>query len=894
MANTIQIKRSSGNNAPSTLSRGELAYAEGSDSLFLGKGSGTAAVTAILTNAATQFGTANKIEFNGLSDQNKIYFPDNLQTAFEFREGSGTNAGNQYLYFDTTNSNERIVYKQPSHFLQSITLGETGTAGAVYDFKAWGGTTGAFVDFVQWDADAGKLVIVGNSSGADGTALDVTGSVGIAGNITHTGNVNQTGNYTISDYIKVADGKKVQWSNSGDFISGTTGKVTIGAQNSIQLSLSSTGGSVGIDTNSMPIHIAASTADLDLSSLDVDATGDIALDSSAGNLNLHATTGTGGLIVRDGLLIQGTKGTIGFGSNGLDIDTVNSLSLDAANSSNLTVTAAAATGVTIDVEASNSGAGDAQINIGTGTGANDARIVNITGANGTAAIAGDIDVEGDVKLSVNKTVSWNYDGAGGTAGTSSIVGNATSLTIDGEDTVNVNADEAINLNASSGGTVNITANEVDISGNLDVEGDVFMAEQKYIYWTNSNQYIKAGTAGGGDLTVSTPSDINISTNSTSGTVGITANTLNVSNNLDIEGDIILTNGETINWAGTSGQIKGTNGILEISQANKLYGTSATVGLNATTLLDLDGTSVDIDAGTNGMALDSQGGISLDAATDSNFSVSGSNGSSAIALDIQVDNASTGGRSINIGTTGTTGIDINIGNVASTVTMGNDLVVTGDLTINGDTTTVSTSQIQVEDTLLQLAKGNNTTDTLDIGFVGRYGSAGTAGTSTMWAGLIRDASDNKFHLFKDTQEDLNTASTVDTTTGGTSGFALADMVANGLYANDFDVHVAGNVTLFDTVGNNTLTIGTGTSGTVHVGAISTNTPMGVASGGMGVGSVGTNGLVYGNGTDPLGITAAGQWDGSTHGTSGTNGMGEILSVNSSGVPTWTNSIDGGYY
>jgi hypothetical protein len=60
---------------------------------------------------------------------------------------------------------------------------------------------------------------------------------------------------------------------------------------------------------------------------------------------------------------------------------------------------------------------------------------------------------------------------------------------------------------------------------------------------------------------------------------------------------------------------------------------------------------------------------------------------------------------------------------------------------------------------------------------------------------------------------------------------------------------------------------------------------VGSGGTGVTSLTTNGILYGGTT--VGVTAAGTWD-------STNSTGQLLSVNASGVPTWTNTVDGGGY
>jgi hypothetical protein len=103
---------------------------------------------------------------------------------------------------------------------------------------------------------------------------------------------------------------------------------------------------------------------------------------------------------------------------------------------------------------------------------------------------------------------------------------------------------------------------------------------------------------------------------------------------------------------------------------------------------------------------------------------------------------------------------------------NDLTVTGDLTVNGTTTTVNTATLSVEDPLIQLANANNTTDSIDIGFVGLYD---TSGTQDLYCGLFRDATDGVFNLFVDSQEDLSTASTVNKlATGYTRGTLDANL------------------------------------------------------------------------------------------------------------------------
>ena len=51
MANTIRIKRSTGSSAPTTLENAELAFSEGSNTLFIGIGTGGAGGSATTIEA---------------------------------------------------------------------------------------------------------------------------------------------------------------------------------------------------------------------------------------------------------------------------------------------------------------------------------------------------------------------------------------------------------------------------------------------------------------------------------------------------------------------------------------------------------------------------------------------------------------------------------------------------------------------------------------------------------------------------------------------------------------------------------------------------------------------------------------------------------------------------
>jgi hypothetical protein len=150
--------------------------------------------------------------------------------------------------------------------------------------------------------------------------------------------------------------------------------------------------------------------------------------------------------------------------------------------------------------------------------------------------------------------------------------------------------------------------------------------------------------------------------------------------------------------------------------------------------------------------------------------------------------------VNIGTGGaassTTNVNIGSSN-GGTVTVNSNMTVSGDLTVSGTTTTVNSSTLSVQDPLIFLANNNGSTDAVDIGFYGLYD---TSGSQDLYTGLFRDASDDKYKLFKS----LQAAPTTTVNTGGT-GYAVATLVA------DLEGKVSG---LTVTTSTGTLTIANG--------------------------------------------------------------------------------------
>ena len=224
-------------------------------------------------------------------------------------------------------------------------------------------------------------------------------------------------------------------------------------------------------------------------------------------------------------------------------------------------------------------------------------------------------------------------------------------------------------------------------------------------------------------------------------------------------------------AGTGLTGGGTSGDVTV---NVIGGTGITANAN-----DIAITNTGVSAGDYGSAtavptftVNAQG--QLTAAGTASISTSFD-----IAADTGTTNAVAGGETLTISGTSN---EVTTAVSGNTVTVGlpDDVTIAGNLTVNGTTTTVDTTNLEVSDPLFALATGNNSADSVDIGFYGLYD---TSGSQDLYAGFFRDASDSgKWKLFKDSQ-------TVPTTTvnTGATGYAVGTLVAN------IEGNVTGNVT-----------------------------------------------------------------------------------------------------
>ena len=194
------------------------------------------------------------------------------------------------------------------------------------------------------------------------------------------------------------------------------------------------------------------------------------------------------------------------------------------------------------------------------------------------------------------------------------------------------------------------------------------------------------------------------------------------------------------------------------------------------------------------------------------------------------------------------IETSVSGTTITVGLPNDVVIAGNLTVNGTTTTVNSTTVTVDDKNIELGAVASPTD------------AGADGGGI----TLKGTTDKTFNW-------------VDATDSWTSSEHM-----NLLTGKEYKIN--GTTVL----SNNTLGSGVTSSSLTSVGTIASGTwaatDVGVAHGGTGVSSLTTNGILYGGTT--VGVTAAGTID--------ANGIGQILSVTTGGVPAWTDTLDGGTF
>ena len=246
-----------------------------------------------------------------------------------------------------------------------------------------------------------------------------------------------------------------------------------------------------------------------------------------------------------------------------------------------------------------------------------------------------------------------------------------------------------------------------------------------------------------------------------------------------------------------------------------------------------------------------------------------------------------------------------------------VIIKGDLQIDGTTTTVNSASMSVNDPTIELgdpttvltltasATSGATVLTVDrvVGLnVGDDITGTNIANSTNIASIDTGAktitldqaitgnidSGGTITAVRDASDGLDRGVKVHYHTGSAAqfGFFGYDRTggADGNGAWTFIENATDTGTVFGVTGNR---------GTVVLGDLELDTDLEVQYGGTGVSTFTQYGIPYGDGTNPLSVTAAANMASPGTGTDATTSF-QVLTVTAGGVPVWTDTLDGGVF
>jgi len=245
---------------------------------------------------------------------------------------------------------------------------------------------------------------------------------------------------------------------------------------------------------------------------------------------------------------------------------------------------------------------------------------------------------------------------------------------------------------------------------------------------------------------------------------------------------------------------------------------------------------------------------------SNFSVAHASGNTVVGGTLQVNG------------------NVTLGNQSGdTVQTQGNLTVGGNLTVNGTTTSVNSTTTTLTDPVIELAKDTSAADGLDRGV--RFKWHDGSGLKDGFFGF--DIQTQRFSFTQD--EDLSGGDNASAPWGDLN---IGDIYGTGATLDAVRVGITAANEIDTTSGNLILD---STGGTVQVddnlnvtGTVTLTNDLAVTEGGTGVSTFTDNGVIYGDGTNALDVTAA------------STANGSVLQANSGAAPAFSNIIDGGTY
>jgi hypothetical protein len=455
-------------------------------------------------------------------------------------------------------------------------------------------------------------------------------------------------------------------------------------------------------------------------------------------------------------------------------------------------------------------------------------------ANGAFGISGQV-------LTSNSTggVFWNTPAAG-------VSGSNTQIQFNDSGILAASSNLTFDQTTGTLTTVNVRANTVNAA--VYTVGSNFVANSSGAFLTGT---VNASSVSLGSNFVANATGVFVanSVNASSFSVGsnFVANStkvvigsgvgLQANGGVGTAGQVLLSNASSVYWGDRVSSVATSNGLT-----GGAITTTGTISVLANNGIVANSTGVFVNPGT-GVTVNATGvhiGQPV-AVTDSvTFDAISATGNVVIGNNV-VDNISFLGRAntnfnpaanatYDIGASGQRWNYVWAANVHATrgYVEGN-LEVGGDLLISGNLITTNVSSVIVSDPLIILASNNNTSDLVDIGFVGHYYD----GTTQRHTGVIRHAATDAYYLFKNyaTEPGSNVVDINDPSFKLSSVWAYLN--SSGIVTNATSVVVTANSTVNVAIVANSITI---------------SSPLQSNSGGTGIKTVTNNAILFGNSTN----------------------------------------------
>lgn len=754
---------------------------------------------------------------------------------------SGNNLSQQLFIGNPNGGAVTAIGGNKYEFLQNATTGNathavveggTWTANAVVITNANG-----FVDYVK----SNNLIV-----GADGTTLTID-TISAFANSTHLGSASNTElmtSWAIKEYVD----NSVQSGISGAVIDDLDDVATSSTANNDILVYDA---DAGVWENHT-ISGTANQVDVNFSgqNITVGLPTDVVVDGSfkAGSNTLFANSSyikTGAAVELGGDILPSTNNTYDLGSANKYFNTlyvsniIGDLTSASVDTGDLNVTGSANIGSALTdlvnivgaIDSTLTPNGNGATNFGSTTNYWGSAYIRDILAN---TITLDTHVEvGNIKVTNNNIAVGNT--ATNTVITPSSITTGGTLTVTGDTTVaQINAtsiNSTGNIDVTTGSTLSVgnsSVNTVISDTGIDTDGTI----------------VAAGTLDAGNTT--------ITGSIYSDTLIVDANSLQVNSTSVFVGSVLTVNGHIL---------PAQNNAINLGSADMrfdtLYLAGSTIVLGNTTVSDDNGS-------LTANNIKAQSSLTVDGIT-----ILGAASSDTITFNARAnsDLVPSTNNTVNLGSSDLAFANVYTNNaiMINGYVTGN-LAVDGDLTVSGNLTSLDIESIRVEDPLIHLAANNETSDTVDIGFLGHYSDDG--GTTKRHTGLFRDATNKEYYLFYnyvDAQLDSNTAYNTIDTSDNTFGVATLHtyLYSGGLVSNSSVTNITANSTLSVAITANTLSL---------------TTAMGVGSGGTGVSSFTNNAVLFGYGSGAL--------------QEATGSNGQVLQIVSD-VPTFA-GLDGGSF